>query len=421
MANKLDQEARMTIQALTRRGQSNRAVARMLGVHENAVRYHLQRQVDGTTDGRARQRHLAADFDAAITVWLDRLDGGGPLNLAVLHDWLVTEHAYPGSLRSLQRYFRVHYPQPRVRARRRVETPAGAQAQADWGTFPRVMLAGSACTLYAFGLKLSFSRFPAFVWSRRTDQLAWHHVHNAALRRFGGVPAVIRIDNLKTGVSRGAGPWGTINRHYRRYADSVGFHIDACLPREPQAKGKIEREIRGLRASCSPYQRHWDSLAELQAATDAGVARLVERRICPATGHSVADSLRQEQRVLAPLPVLPEPFDLAVTRTVAHDATVGFEQRRYSVPFAWIGRPVEVRGAAGRVQVLADHRVIAVHPRHTPERILIDPAHYDGPSTDRVAAPPPLGRMGRKLAAIAALRPEHRPLDLYAALAEVAR
>jgi hypothetical protein len=57
------------------------------------------------------------------------------------------------------------------------------------------------------------------------------------------------------------------------------------------------------------------------------------------------------------------------------------------VPFAFIGRRVEIRGAAGRVQILADQRVIAVHPRHTPERILIDPSHYDGPSTDRVQTP----------------------------------
>ncbi|MBK9664669.1 MAG: hypothetical protein IPO61_02695 [Gammaproteobacteria bacterium] len=73
------------------------------------------------------------------------------------------------------------------------------------------------------------------------------------------------------------------------------------------------------------------------------------------------------------------------------------------------------------MQILADYRVIAVHPRHTPERILIDPAHYDGPSTPTVQAPQPLGRMGRKLQAINALRPEQRPLNLYAALAEVAR
>jgi len=62
-----------------------------------------------------------------------------------------------------------------------------------------------------------------------------------------------------------------------------------------------------------------------------------------------------------------------------------------------------------------------VHERHTPERIVIDPRHFEGESTDRVLAPIPLGRMGRRLAEIAAMVPQRRPLDLYAALAEVAR
>ena len=91
------------------------------------------------------------------------------------------------------------------------------------------------------------------------------------------------------------------------------------------------------------------------------------------------------------------------------------------MPFAWIGQLVEVRGADSRVQVLAYHQVIAIHPRYTPERILIDPAHYEGESTPTIIAPQPLGRVGRKLAEIAALAPEQRPLDLYTALAEVAR
>jgi hypothetical protein len=41
--------------------------------------------------------------------------------------------------------------------------------------------------------------------------------------------------------------------------------------------------------------------------------------------------------------------------------------------------------------------------------------------TDRVMPPTPLGRMGQRLAEIAAMEPEKRPLDLYAACAEVAR
>jgi len=421
MASKLDVEARMTIKSLSERGQSNRAIARLLDVHENSIRYHLKRHQLGARDGRANQQPLAARFQEAITAWLDRVDTEDALNLAALHDWLVAEHRYPGSLRSLQRYFKATYPHSRQRARRRVETPPGAQAQADWGVYPRVWVGGRRRTLSVFALKLSYSRYPAFIWSPQQHQLAWHRVHNESLRRFAGIPAVIRIDNLKTGVSRGAGPWGTINRHYRAYARIVGFHIDPCLPRQPRAKGKVERVIRDLRGAFSPYSQHWDSLEELQQATDAHVARITQRRLSPATGLSVAESLALERPRLAPLPILPEPFDIAVTRTVAVDATVGFEQRRYSVPFAWVGRPVEVRGADGRVQVLAEHQVVAVHPRHTPERILIDPAHYAGESTDTVIAPPPLGRMGRKLAELAALPPQQRPLNLYAALAEVAR
>jgi hypothetical protein len=47
--------------------------------------------------------------------------------------------------------------------------------------------------------------------------------------------------------------------------------------------------------------------------------------------------------------------------------------------------------------------------------------HYEGEDTDRVRAPMPLGRMGRRLAEIAAGKVQHRSIDLYARLAAVAR
>ena len=73
------------------------------------------------------------------------------------------------------------------------------------------------------------------------------------------------------------------------------------------------------------------------------------------------------------------------------------------------------------MQLLAGNDIVASHPRGTKERILIDPSHFEGEATDRVSPPIPLGRMGRKLAEIAAMTPEKRPINLYAELAEVAR
>jgi hypothetical protein len=91
------------------------------------------------------------------------------------------------------------------------------------------------------------------------------------------------------------------------------------------------------------------------------------------------------------------------------------------VPFVLCGLAVEVRGGAEVVQVLHAGRVVAEHPRHSRQRLLLDPAHYDGPGDERVAPPVPLGKLGRRLQEIVAQPVEQRPLDLYAALAEVAR
>jgi transposase len=153
------------------------------------------------------------------------------VNLQVLYEWLVAEHGYAGSYKAIQRFVRARYPRPKLRVRRRVETPPGAQAQADWATFPRLVVGGEERELHAFHLVLSHSRYEAVVWSERQDELAWITVHNGALARLGGVPAVIRVDNTKTAIARGAGPWGVVNERYATYARTLRFHVDATRPR----------------------------------------------------------------------------------------------------------------------------------------------------------------------------------------------
>lgn len=139
----------MTIKTLAARGVPKREIGRTLSLSlsEGTVRYHLRRMAGDARDGRARQRRRAAEVAEPIDWWLSQPDGGR--NLAALHDWLVAEHGYAGSLCSVQRYVAEHYPAPPRRARRRVETPPGAQAQVDWASSPGVVLGGEQMTLHA--------------------------------------------------------------------------------------------------------------------------------------------------------------------------------------------------------------------------------------------------------------------------------
>jgi transposase len=432
MAVKLKPEEIVTLKVLKQKGQSNVEIAQALGVTEGTVRYHLRRA--NQPDGRQNKPCTADAFAEVIAEWLrvdevqdgakhpDKIDLGypRPANIHALHDWLRQEHGYSGSYKSVLRFVRKRYPRPRLRPYRRVETPPGAQAQVDWGEFVNVDIGEGKQTLYAFVMVLSHSRKEVLVWSRSMDQLHWHHAHNEAFRRIGGVPAVLRIDNLKTGIASGAGPWGQINEAYQRYGAAVGFHIDACLPRSPEHKGKVENKVRLVRRRLR-LANPFTTLADLQSQTDEQLLACDAERVCPATGETVEQSWRDEQSRLRPLPILPEPFDLAVSRWVQKDCTVHFEGRSYSVPFRLYQEMVEVRGCAAMVQVWHNGRVVAQHPRHTQQRLILDPSHYDGPGDERVMPPTPLGQMARKLQEILEMPVQQRPVDLYAALAEVAR
>ena len=410
-----DLEVKMTIKTLASKNVTKRDIARQLGLSEGTVRYHLKRMASSASDGRAKRR-VAADFAGAIDQW--RGAKTPRENSADLHDWLVAEHDYPASLRSLQRYLAERYPAPKRHSRRRVETPPGVQAQIDWAHHRGVIIDGQLCDLYSFHHVLSYSTMPAVVWSDSMNLSSWLHCYNRAFERIGGIAACLRVDNCKTAVVHGAGSWGTLNEGYRRYAETVRFHIDLCPPREPRAKGKVEREVRAFRQRFDPRVQPWDSLEQLQAHSDAVVLGSARRRICPATGTNVLDAFEAERTFLAPVPSLPEPFDCLARRTVASDCMIAFENRQYSVPFRYVGEQVEVRGTHRRIQILHGNSLVAEHERGTDQRVVTDRRHYEGEASERVIPPPPLGRMGRVLEALGDTAVEERPVDLYAAIAQ---
>lgn len=416
---RLTKDEIITMHVFKSKNHSNCEIARKLGVCEGAVRYHLRR---GRTpeDGRSG-RPMAADSVAEeIRLWMEAHDNPRDRDLKLLHAWLREEHGWRGSYSALWRFVTKHYGKPARRPRRRVETPPGAQAQVDWMEVRDVDLCGvTRETVYGFVMVLSSSRKPVVIWCRSMNQLMWHRAHNEAFLRIGGIAAVIRIDNLKTGVSHGAGAWGETNPAYAAFARSLGFHVDKCPVRHPQAKGKVETRISRIRSLLQLTSRRYESLEDLQRQTDELLEAKCREWECPVTGTTIEEAWLKELEKLRPLPFLAEPFDVCVERKVNGDCTISFEGRTYSVPFHLSWKRVEVRGCAETIEVYYDGRLQATHPRGTKEKLLINPDHYEGKATEDRLPPFPLGRMGSRIMELVTQEVDIPAAEMYERLAEV--
>src|SRR3954467_10939624 len=104
--------------ALACRGSTNSEIARVLCITASTVRYNAKRIRSDAVDGRTRRALKAASLAAEIDHWRG-MQADGAINLAELHAWLVAEHGYRGSLRSVQQYWAQTYPPPWVWARGR--------------------------------------------------------------------------------------------------------------------------------------------------------------------------------------------------------------------------------------------------------------------------------------------------------------
>ena len=429
---KLTKEEVVTIEVLRQTGETNQDIAARLGITEGAVRYHLKRQVDKARDGRSKpslieELQLVEVVDQWYADQLASLPQGRPPNLHVLWSYLVDQYAYSGSYKSARKFVRERYPAPIKRPFRRIETPPAAQVQSDWLETQVRLLDHAGCVsivkLYGFVMTLSHSRKTAVIWSERMNQLAWHHVHNEAFKRLGGIAAVNRIDNLKTGVASGSGVWGEINTSYAAYARTMGFHVDPHEARQPQQKGKVERRVGAFKRL--ELGRVFTSIAELQTYTDETLQRDSVVRKCPVTGDSVHATWLIERELLRPLPAtLPLPFDLIKQAAVHKDCTIRFEGRTYSVPYRYANKTVEVRGCSSIVQIIDPHNgdILKQYPRQTKELLLIDQDCYEKEHIvtpeHGVPCPLPLGRMARHLEEIAAQGVATRSIDFYAQIAQ---
>lgn len=208
----------MVAQAMVGCGTSVRRVATQMGVTEGALRYRLKKRVAGeTTDGQGVKATALDGYEDAVAAILERLgDARGGRSAGAGAAGVRGAGAGPRVSGELPLGGAAPGAAIREAARTGLEAGEDAAGRDEW-----VRVGGGRVLLYFPVGVLSHSR-ARFGWvSRACGQLAWHTGHVELFRRYGGVPLWVRIDNLATVVSSGAGPTAVLNATYARFRPAV--------------------------------------------------------------------------------------------------------------------------------------------------------------------------------------------------------
>ena len=136
---------------------------------------------------------------------------------------------------------------------------AGEQAQIDYGQLGRWLdpVTGKLRTVQAFVMVLACSRHMFVRPVLKMDQRAWTECHVAAFEFFGGVPARLVPDNLKTGVDKPDLYDPKLNRSYAEMAAHYGCLIDPARSQKPRDKPRSNARCRmcGTRSGAAGSSR----------------------------------------------------------------------------------------------------------------------------------------------------------------------
>jgi transposase len=353
-----------------REGASIHELARRFRVHRRTVRQALSSAVPPARKKSPPRSSVLDPWKPLIVGWLEA-DQVAPRKQrhTARRVWqrLVDEHGVTVGESTVRRFV------AEVRARQEVPLvevmvpqrhPLGEEAEVDFGTIS-VYLAGVLCELQLFIMRLSASgrSFPRAYLSECQEVFLDGHVR--AFDHFGGVPGRIRYDNLKAAVVRVLRGRDRIeSERFVALRSHYGFDSFFCQPGEAGAheKGGVEGEVGRFRRRHLVPVPHVGSMVELNELLLAA-AGVDDRRHIASRRITVGEHFALEADALRALPA--EAFDYTSVRShrVDRKARVSVRGAYYSVPARYVGRRLDVRVGAERIEVLDGAKAVATHPR----------------------------------------------------------
>ena len=253
----------------------------------------------------------------------------------------------------------------------------GEAYQFDW-SHEIVLIGGTTVTVKVAHVRLCHSRMLFVRAYPRESQEMVFDAHDRAFAFFQGTCQRGIYDNMKTAVETiFVGRERAYNRRFLQMCSHYLVDPVACTPASGWEKGQVENQVGLVRERFFTPRVRVKSYEELNAL-------LLDQVIAYAKVHphpeererTVWERFEAERAALVPYAGRFDGFH-AITASVSTTCLVRFDNNRYSVMASAIGRPVEVRAYAERVEIRQDGRTVAEHERaFGRDQTVFDPWHY---------------------------------------------
>ncbi len=189
-----------------------------------------------------------------------------------------------------------------------------------------------------------------------------------ALHYFGGVPAAIVPDNLRSAVTKSNRYEPTINETFADFAEHYGTAVLPARAYRPKDKALVEGIVKIIYRSI--YANISQQIYHTLDALNADILKELEvLNNKPFKGRNYSrrqQFVEVEQEALQPLPAYRYEFKQQAVVTVMKNGHVclGVDKHYYSVPYRYIGKKVKLLYTSSRVEIYYRYERIAAHLRH---------------------------------------------------------
>lgn len=376
----LEVHMQTTIKTLYEQGYNKSQIARILNVDRKTVRKVIGSQESGYSE--VPRKEYASQFDPYEDYILAKMDKG--LTIQRIYQDLIRDYEITGTYSGIRHYVQKHRP-PKQDVFMVLHSLPGEEAQVDFGFIGTLNVGGKTRKAWIFIMVLSYSRYMYVKITLDQSVKTFIMCHISAFQYFGGVPKVVKIDNLKAAVIEADFYEPLMQRTYAEFAKHYGFLPEPCRVYTPTDKGKVESAVKYVKDNCFKA-RDFSNIEEAERFLANWLETTANRRVHGTTQKiPAAEFHEKEAKMLGELPAAEFTMSASDTAIVGTQCHISYRANYYSVPYQYINCKVDVIEVNNLLKIYFKGKEIALHTLETKRKgeHITDKNHY--PSSKNIS------------------------------------